>query len=221
MIRFTLIVFSITFFCGSYETFSCEGSFVKIDKITVKELRNLNAETIRNLPPEEVHKFTGEQLKLLNSEQLTALPFRHLLLSQVRALDYRVNDIFSKDIEMQERDPEIFSLLIRINLQHVSNVHIPLISPKQIRKWESSDIRKLTDKQISAFEVEQIVAFGKLIEQFSPEQIQAFGENIQHFLPEQFAAFTFTQHSALTLGQLAVLDKDQRHSLVNLRHNLY
>ena len=222
MIKFVSVLFLVVSFCYSYKVFSCERSFAKIgDKVTAKDFREMDLETIRNLPMEEARKLTEEHFRLFNGEQIAALPFHLLSLSQVKALKYRVSDIFQYNIEMQEKDPEVFSLVIRVNLNHVSHVYIPLISSKQIRKWEAGDIRKLKDIQIEAFEAEQIIAFGGLVVHFSPEQIRAFGEKIRHFLPEQFALFTYKQGEALTMGQLAVLDKEQRHSLGHLKHYLY
>ena len=222
MVKFISVLFLVVFFCGSYKVFSCERSFAKIgDKVTAKDFREMDLETIRNLPMEEARKFTEEHFRLFDGKQIAALPFHLLSLSQVKALKYRVSDIFQHNIEMQEKDPEVFSLVIRVNLNHVSHVYIPLISSKQIRKWEAGDIRKLKDIQIEAFEAEQIIAFGGLVVHFSPEQIRAFGEKIRHFLPEQFALFTYKQGEALTMGQLAVLDKERRHSLEHLKHYLY
>ena len=88
--------------------------------------------------------------------------------------------------------------------------------------WTPADIKKLKGDQISAFSPEQIQSFGKkLTAHFSPDQIQAFGENIKHFLPEQFEVFSFKQGSALTMRQLAVLDKEQFHSIEYTRTYLY
>lgn len=228
MIQFVSILFLMVSFFGSYKVFSCERSFAKIgDKVTAKDFREMDLETIRNLPMEEAQKLTEEHFRLFDGEQIAALPYHFLSLPQVKALKYRVNDIFKHNIEMQEKDSEVFSLVIRVNLNHVSHVYIPLISPKQIRKWEAGDIRKLgdigklKDAQIKAFTAEQIIAFGRLVEHFSPEQIRAFGENIRYFLPEQFALFSYKQGDALTIGQLAVLDKEQRHSLEYIKHYLY
>ena len=220
MIKLVLIVSSIIFCCRSYVAFSCEKAFKGVDELTVAELRQLDVTTIQNLPAKEVQKFTEEQMKLLESEQIRSLPFRHLLLPQAYALKYRVNEII-KNIEMQESDPDIFSLLVRINIRSIYPGNISLISPKQIRMWEGNDMKKLTVEQIPAFKPEQIIAFGKLAEYFSPEQIQAFGENVQYFLHEQFEVFSFKQSSALTLEQMAVLNKDQRHSLDYAKHYLY
>ena len=227
MIRFAGILFLVISFCGSYKVFSCERSFIKIsDKVTAKDFREMDLETIRNLPIEEAQKLTGEHFNLFNGEQIAALPFHLLSLPQVKALKYRVNDIFKHNREMQEKDPEVFSLVIRVNLRDVSHVYIPLITPGQIRKWEAGDIGKLgdignlKDAQIKAFTNEQIIAFGSLVVHFSPEQIQAFGDSIRHFLPEQFALFSYKQGDALTIGQLAVLDEKQRHSLEYIKHYL-
>lgn len=228
MIKFISILFLVVSFCDSYKVFSCERSFAKIgNKATAKDFREMDLETIRNLPMEEARKLTGEHFRLFEGKQIATLPFHFLSLPQVKALKYRVNDIFKHNIEMQEKDPEVFSLVIRVNLNHVSHAYIPLIAPKQIRKWEAGDIRKLgdigklKDAQIKAFTDEQIIAFGGLVVHFSPEQIQAFGENIRHFLPSQFALFSYKQGDALTMGQLAVLDKEQRHSLEYIKHYLY
>lgn len=228
MIKSMSILFLTVSFCGSYKVFSCERSFAKIgDKVTAKDFREMDLETIRNLPVEEAQKFTEDHFRLFDGEQIAALPFHLLSLSQVKALKYRVNDIFKHNREMQEKDPEVFSLVIRVNLNHVSHVNIPLISPQQIRKWEAGDIRKLGDvgkskgAQIKAFTAEQMIAFGGLVVHFSPEQIRAFGENIRHFLPAQFALFSYKQGDALTIGQLAVLGKEQHHSLEYIKHYLY
>ena len=222
MIKFVSILFLVVSFCSSYKVFSCERSFIKIgNKVTAKDFHEMDLETIRNLPMEEARKLTREHFELFNGKQIAALPFHLLSIQQVKALTYRVGDIFKHNIEMQEKDPDVFSLVIRINLNHVSHLDIPLISPKQIRKWEAGDIRKLRDVQIEAFEAEQIIAFGGLVVHFSSEQIRAFGENIRHFLPEQFALFTYKQGEALTMRQLAALDKEQRHSLKYLKHYFY
>ena len=221
MIKLVLIVSSIIFCCRSYVAFSCEKAFKGVDKLTVAELRQLDVKTIQNLPATEVHKLTEEKMNFLDSEQIMSLPFHHLLLSQAHALKHHINTVISKGAEMQESDPEIFSLLVRMNIRSIYPGNIPLISPKQLRMWEEKDIKKLKVEQIQAFEPEQIIAFGSLAKHFLPEHIQAFGENIKYFLPEQIAVFSFKQSSALTLGQLAVLNKDQRHSLDYAKHYLY
>ena len=222
MIKFVSILLLVTSFFSAYKVFSCERTFIKIgNKETAKDFREMDLETIRNLPMEEARKLTEKHFSLFNSEQIAALPFHLLSLLQVKALKYHVYDIFKHNIEMQEKDPEVFSLIIRVNLNHVSHAYIPLISPQQIRQWEAGDIRKLRDVQIEAFEAEQIIALGGLAVHFSPEQIRAFGENIRHFLPEQFALFSHQLSDAFTMRQLAVLNKEQRHSLRGLKHYLY
>lgn len=218
MKKIVLIFLSIICLYIPYMAFSCKRSFAGVDKLTVKELRELDLETIQNLSAIEVQKLTEEQIKLFNSEQMRLLPFRYLLLEQVYAFKTRVNEIISKNTEMQDSDPNIFSLLVRINLRSIYPGNIPLISPKQIRMWEEGEIKKLTVKQVQAFESEQIVAFGRLAEHFSPEQIRAFGEKIQYFLPEQLELFSYSQTGKLELAQLAVLSEKQLQNLGYIDH---
>ena len=210
MINFILILFSIFFLFGSYRVFSCERTFIEVEKLTIGDIHNLSPDAISKLPIKEIHKFNSEKIKHLNFEQLMSLPLQHLLLGQLKFISsLNINTIISKNTQFQNDHPSAFSLLIRIRMRDISPYNVAFISTVEIRKWSEHDIKKLDPKQIEAFNSEQIMAFGKMVVHFTPEQIQAFGENIRYFLPGQLELFSHRQTNSLELAQLAVLSEDQ------------
>ena len=227
MTKFILIFFSVICLCNSYKAFSCERSFrgkntIEVDKLTIKDIHNLSPDEIAKLPAEEIHKFLPEQIKYLSFEQVLSLPLQHLLLEQVRYITYlHINNIISKNEQFQNDHPTTTSLLIRIGMRDISPYGIAFISPEQIRQWSEHDIKKLTPKQVQAFNSEQIIAFGKMVVHFSPEQLQAFGEKIQYFLPEQLKLFSYGQTGKLELAQLAVLSEKQLQNLGYINHFIH
>ena len=172
------LFFSILFFYISFGVFACEKSFddsfaIRVDTLTVEEIRQLKPEEIQNLLKVEIGKFTTEKLQALDSIQILSLRWEFLSLQQLSFLtSSQVNSIITaKHKEWQSNDKFLVSVFIRIHIEKITADNIPLIPLSQINLLLITDIKKMSPEQVYNLTPEQTLMIQKNLRTFSPQSI--------------------------------------------------
>ena len=200
-------LFLIFFLLFCFKSEACPEAFngdseTKRDEIT--KALNLRLD-IGNIPIEDLNKFS--------LEDIIDIPVKDLTVKQIVSLkDTHVNAILEN--RHLQKNSRAFSFFIRLHIENIYPRNIPLLLPRDIRIWKKREIEKITLAQIPYFDFAQISAFNlSIVEVFSVDQIIAFGKKIRWFSSARLGKFSHKQTEALTLKQLAVLDRDQIESL--------